>query len=49
MPAVVNVQTAKVITRRIYPLLDDDIFLRLFDTQLARSSLAYRLQFRLAH
>jgi serine protease DegS len=30
MPAVVNVQTAKVITRRIHPLLDDPIFQQFF-------------------
>jgi serine protease DegS len=35
MPAVVNVQTAKVITRRVHPLLDDPIFQHFFGNRLS--------------
>jgi serine protease DegS len=35
MPAVVNVQTAKVITRRIHPLLDDPVFRQFFGNQFS--------------
>jgi serine protease DegS len=35
MPAVVNVQTAKVITRRIHPLLDDPVFRQFFGSQFS--------------
>jgi serine protease DegS len=37
MPAVVNVQTAKVITRRVHPLLDDPIFQHFFGNRLSGS------------
>jgi serine protease DegS len=37
MPAVVNVQTAKVITRRIHPLLDDPLLQHFFGSRLART------------
>jgi serine protease DegS len=37
MPAVVNIQTAKVITRRIHPLLDDPILQHLFGGRLSGS------------
>jgi serine protease DegS len=35
MPAVVNIQTAKVITRRVHPLLDDPIFQHFFGNRLS--------------
>ena len=35
MPAVVNVQTAKVITRRIHPLLEDPIFQHFFGNRFS--------------
>jgi len=35
MPAVVNIQTAKVITRRVHPLLDDPIFRHFFGNRLS--------------
>jgi serine protease DegS len=35
MPAVVNVQTAKVITRRLHPLLDDPIFQHFFGNRFS--------------
>jgi serine protease DegS len=35
MPAVVNIQTAKVITRRVHPLLDDPIFQHFFGKRLS--------------
>ncbi len=36
-PGVVNIHTAKVITRRVHPLLDDPIFQRFFGQQFSRS------------
>jgi serine protease DegS len=36
-PAVVNVHTAKVITRRVHPLLDDPIFQHFFGDRFAQS------------
>jgi serine protease DegS len=35
MPAVVNIQTAKVITRRVHPLLDDPIIQHFFGNRLS--------------
>jgi len=35
MPAVVNIQTAKVITRRVHPLLDDPIMQHFFGNRLS--------------
>jgi len=35
MPAVVNIQTAKVITRRVHPLLNDPIFQHFFGNRLS--------------
>jgi serine protease DegS len=35
MPAVVNIQTAKVITRRVHPLLNDPIFQHFFGKRLS--------------
>jgi serine protease DegS len=35
MPAVVNIQTAKVITRRVHPLLEDPIFQHFFGNRLS--------------
>ncbi len=35
MPAVVNVQTSKVITRRIHPLLNDPVFRQFFGNQFS--------------
>ena len=35
MPAVVNIQTAKVITRRVHPLLNDPIFEHFFGNRLS--------------
>jgi serine protease DegS len=37
MPAVVNVQTAKVITRRTHPLLDDPLFQHFFGKRFSSS------------
>ncbi|MDH5469848.1 MAG: trypsin-like peptidase domain-containing protein, partial [Gammaproteobacteria bacterium] len=36
-PAVVNVHTAKVITRRIHPLLDDPVFKQFFGNRFSNS------------
>jgi len=36
-PAVVNIHTAKVITRRVHPLLDDPIFQHFFGDRFART------------
>ena len=36
-PAVVNVHTAKVITRRVHPLLNDPVFQQFFGDRFARS------------
>jgi len=36
-PAVVNVHTAKVITRRVHPLLDDPVFQHFFGDRFART------------
>lgn len=36
-PAVVNIHTAKVITRRVHPLLEDPIFQKFFGDHFARS------------
>ena len=36
-PAVVNVHTAKIITRRVHPLLDDPIFKHFFGDQFTRT------------
>jgi serine protease DegS len=36
MPAVVNIQTAKVITRRVHPLLNDPIIQHFFGNRLSR-------------
>jgi len=36
-PAVVNVHTAKVITRRVHPLLDDPIFQRFFGDRFSQT------------
>jgi serine protease DegS len=37
VPAVVNVHTAKVITRRVHPLLDDPVFKHFFGDRFARA------------
>jgi serine protease DegS len=37
MPAVVNVQTAKVITRSVHPLLDDPVFQHFFGNRFSRA------------
>jgi serine protease DegS len=36
-PAVVNIHTAKIITRRVHPLLDDPVFQRFFGNRFSRS------------
>lgn len=36
-PAVINVHTAKLITRRVHPLLDDPVFQQFFGDRFARS------------
>ncbi len=36
-PAVVNVHTAKVITRKVHPLLDDPVFQRFFGDRIGQS------------
>ncbi len=37
VPAVVNIHTAKTITRRVHPLLDDPVFQQFFGNQFSRS------------
>ena len=37
VPAVVNIHTAKTITRRLHPLLDDPVFQQFFGNQFSRS------------
>ncbi len=36
-PAVVNVHTAKVITRKVHPLLDDPVFRHFFGNRIGQS------------